>query len=154
MKKLNNFLFYLYFFFILFALLFKFGEVFTLTNWHPFATPFSAINFIPFAKSSMLAEILFNVVIFIPFGMLASGHFSKIRTVCLVIVLTSLSIESLQFIFSCGVSDITDLITNSLGGLLGVFAYKLGLREKATAILLILFLLALLALLTRIRFRA
>lgn len=38
------------------------------------------------------------------------------------IICTSLFFETVQFIFAIGASDITDLITNSLGGIIGVFA--------------------------------
>lgn len=37
------------------------------------------------------------------------------------IICTSLFFETVQFIFAIGASDITDLITNSLGGIIGVF---------------------------------
>ena len=42
-----------------------------------------------------------------------------------IIFLFSIVIECLQFIFSLGASDITDVITNAFGGLLGILVYKL-----------------------------
>ncbi|MCI9362155.1 MAG: hypothetical protein HFG65_14670 [Hungatella sp.] len=38
------------------------------------------------------------------------------------IICTSLLFEAVQFIFAIGASDITDIITNSLGGIIGVMA--------------------------------
>ena len=42
-----------------------------------------------------------------------------------IIVGSSLALETVQYILSIGSSDITDLITNSLGGIIGISAYNL-----------------------------
>lgn len=86
------------------------------------------INLIPFAESMVTngktnySEIINNVAAFIPFGifmgMLLQGQafFKKVAPV----FLTSLAFEVIQFVFSIGASDITDLLANTFGGLIGI----------------------------------
>lgn len=68
------------------------------------------------------SEILLNVIAFIPFGIYLSivknkwNFFQKV----LPIFLVSLSYEIVQYIFAIGGSDITDLIGNTLGGIIGI----------------------------------
>ena len=50
----------------------------------------------------------------------------------------SLAYETIQFIFAIGASDITDLICNTLGGLIGialVYVLSLVLKDKTNKIL-------------------
>ena len=89
-----------------------------------------AVNLIPFyydqlAHSSFhLKEVLYNVLAFIPAGFFFTA-FGKKKLVSGIAVcaLLSLVFESLQWIFALGASDITDLITNTLGGALGAGTY-------------------------------
>lgn len=86
------------------------------------------INLIPFAESVIVngkinfSEIFQNLFAFIPFGILISTILEKksFLSKLLPAFLASLAFEVLQFIFSIGASDITDVITNTLGGLLGI----------------------------------
>lgn len=70
-------------------------------------------------------EVISNVIIFIPFGILISmlkckkGVLAKI----IPIFLTSLSFEALQYVFSIGSTDINDLITNTVGGIVGIIIF-------------------------------
>ncbi len=94
-------------------------------------TDFRGINLIPFAGSVIknnqidIGEIIYNVLSFIPFGIYISmlkpswSFLKKIVPVAGV----SLLFEVLQFIFALGGSDITDLLGNSLGGIIGVGVY-------------------------------
>lgn len=72
----------------------------------------------------------------------------------------SLAVEIIQFVFAIGVTDITDVITNTFGGFLGLILYDLSKKyvnnEKldrfivvAGTILLIVFILLLGVLLSR-----
>ena len=88
-----------------------------------------AINLIPFyydqENSMHFKEVLYNVMVFIPAGFYLSAFFSR-KNVLLgtaATVLISLSFEIIQWIFSIGASDITDIITNSLGGLCGMLLF-------------------------------
>jgi glycopeptide antibiotics resistance protein len=94
---------------------------------------FRRINLIPFAGSVIknnqidIGEIIDNVFAFIPFGIYISmlkpnrPFLKKIVPIAGV----SLLFEVLQFIFAIGGSDITDLMGNTLGGMIGVGVYFL-----------------------------
>ena len=85
------------------------------------------INLIPFNQPSIvngkadISEIILNVLAFIPYGLFIH------------IFATSFIFELIQYIFAIGASDITDIISNTSGGIIGVvvsmFMEKL-LREN------------------------
>jgi glycopeptide antibiotics resistance protein len=118
-----------------------------------------SVNLVPFSNfSGSSGEIFDNVFVFIPFGLLMANNFKQLVLwrKLLVILIFSLTMEVLQYIFAIGASDITDVITNTAGGLVGFTAYTLGSRcvdqEKLDSFivrvgtpLLVLFLLALAA---------
>ena len=86
------------------------------------------INLIPFGGSLIVngeisfSEIIKNALAFIPFGILISALWDKKSSIkkLLPIILTSFIFETLQFVFGIGASDITDIISNSLGGVIGI----------------------------------
>lgn len=89
------------------------------------------INLIPFHESVIvnnrieLSEIYDNILVFVPFGIYVSmlkNHWSFLKKVA-PIAGVSLLYEVLQFIFAIGASDITDLIGNTLGGIIGIAIY-------------------------------
>lgn len=96
-----------------------------------------SINLIPFAESVIvngkiyLKEILYNLIVFIPVGIYIAILWKdkKIYQKILPILLLTLTYESLQYILHIGASDITDILMNSLGGILGIvfinFLYKI-----------------------------
>jgi len=88
-----------------------------------------SVNIIPFYYQDALAslgfhkrEVLLNVIVFIPFGlylkMLGMGNMRSI----LYGILFSFTLELCQFVLSLGASDITDIITNTLGTAIGLCA--------------------------------
>lgn len=86
------------------------------------------INLIPFRQSVIvngkieLSEIIQNAVAFIPYGLFIHVLWEKktlLRQSALIIC-TSLVFEIIQFTFAIGASDITDIISNSLGGIIGI----------------------------------
>ncbi|EQE44584.1 vanZ like family protein [Clostridioides difficile CD41] len=92
-----------------------------------------SINLIPFAGSLIInnrvdiSEIILNVAIFVPFGIyvcMLKEEWSFIKKV-IPIFITSLVFETLQYIFALGASDITDLIGNTLGGIIGIAVFML-----------------------------
>ncbi|MCM3707971.1 MULTISPECIES: VanZ family protein [Cytobacillus] len=94
-------------------------------------TDFREINFIPFAGSAIadgridFNEIILNVLVFIPFGIYISmlkPNWPFLKKI-VPVAGASLLFEILQFIFAIGGSDITDLLGNSLGGIIGVGVY-------------------------------
>jgi glycopeptide antibiotics resistance protein len=95
------------------------------------STDFRGINLIPFAGSVIknnqidIGEIILNVLAFIPFGIYISmlkPNWSFLKKI-VPIAGVSLLFEVLQFIFAIGGSDITDLMGNTLGGIIGVGVY-------------------------------
>lgn len=96
-----------------------------------------SINWIPFREAVLyqsrmdLNEILLNIFIFIPLGLYVGILFKQRNLIRKTAIFFSLSflLESSQFILKVGAFDITDLINNSFGGLLGLILFR-GL-EKA-----------------------
>ena len=91
-----------------------------------------SINFIPFSASLAvngrleITEIINNALVFLPFGVYLSmlrpkWSWLQITAVCFC---TSLCFEMLQLILALGASDITDIITNTSGGILGIALYR------------------------------
>lgn len=89
-----------------------------------------SLNLIPFADGGSFSEIIYNVIYFIPFGLLLNVNFKKIRFLpkFASVLVSSLTFEIIQFIFAIGVTSTTDVITNTVGGLLGLKLY--GLSNK------------------------
>ncbi|NFI56020.1 VanZ family protein [Clostridium botulinum] len=90
-----------------------------------------SINLIPFHESVIvnnrieLSEIYDNILVFVPFGLYVSmlkNNWSFLKKVA-PIAGVSLLYEVLQFILAIGASDITDLIGNTLGGIIGIAIY-------------------------------
>jgi glycopeptide antibiotics resistance protein len=82
---------------------------------------------IPFAGSSWgnVGEIVYNFVVFIPFGLLLSVNLKQAtlwRKLVFVFIF-SLTAEILQFVLAIGTTDITDVITNTFGGFVGLKLY-------------------------------
>lgn len=110
-----------------------------------------SINWVPFAGAVIvngriyLSEIFWNIACFAPVGIYLSilaDRWTLPQKVALIAAL-SFCYELLQYLFAIGASDITDLLMNTLGGLLGIDAFAL-LRKAAgnRAVLLINFLAA------------
>jgi glycopeptide antibiotics resistance protein len=90
-----------------------------------------AIELIPFYVveikdiSFFRSNLLYNFLFFIPFGVFISllkPDWTLLRKI-VPFVLLSLLFEILQYILGIGVSDITDLITNTAGGIAGIGVY-------------------------------
>jgi len=126
MRNIYKIVFGLYLFALLWLLLFKFSSdiISVLANLH-----IRELNLIPFAGYSQSArEMIDNVIVFIPFGILLGVNVKSFTfwQKLSIIGAVSLSVEILQYIFAIGVTDITDLITNTAGGLMGLGIYALG----------------------------
>lgn len=91
---------------------------------------YRSVNLIPLKGSAygeLSAEVLNNVYIFIPFGIYLSmlkGNRSFFQKT-LMITLTSAAFECIQYFFAIGASDITDIIGNTLGGIIGIVIYAI-----------------------------
>ena len=87
-----------------------------------------SLNVVPFSDASGSAgQSVENVLVFVPFGVLLGvnckrmGFWSKV----LIVLGASIAAETLQYIFAIGATDITDVITNTVGGLTGIIGYDL-----------------------------
>lgn len=70
----------------------------------------------------MVSNLLGNVILFIPFGMLSPLLFSwmcKPQRILILTLLFSFIAELIQFYFQIGVFDIDDIILNTLGSIIG-----------------------------------
>ncbi|MCL2113475.1 MAG: VanZ family protein [Streptococcaceae bacterium] len=119
MKKTLKIFLVFYLLFLIWLILFKF-------SFHPLRFLLlehtQSLNLIPFAMSGGRREVYLNVLVFIPFGLLLYPALEKssFGRKLLLIILLSLSFETLQYFLEIGASDITDVITNSFGGLIGL----------------------------------
>lgn len=124
-NKLTNALFIIYLVTLFWIIVFKFNVPFSYIG------DIRSINLIPFAESVIvngklhLNEIIMNVVIFVPLGIYSGVLFKRwtIRKKIFLSFLISLICEVLQFILAIGASDITDIINNTLGAVLGLVMY-------------------------------
>jgi glycopeptide antibiotics resistance protein len=118
---------------------------FSIEHIHFYKEP--RINLIPFhylyKDNSTGLEILFNIFFFIPYGFMLYT-FSQINHIgtyvpaaknikCILLstcigLLTSLLCEVTQYVFMIGISDITDLMTNTLGTVIGIIMSQLMIR--------------------------
>ena len=127
-KKLNltYIVFGIYLVYLCWAILLKLGTSFDsiphLRN----------INLIPFRGSVTtsrwgIRELAYNVLSFLPFGLYISiiknkwSFFKKV----LVAFLLSLSFEIIQYVFAIGASDITDIMNNTFGAIIGILVYAI-----------------------------
>lgn len=127
--RLTKIIFITYLIFLMWVILFKMDLVETLYRLQYRSS--RSINLIPFAGTAVYdgrldyLEIVLNICIFLPYGIyLPALHTGKSRLRdFLQIILSSFLFELLQFLLSIGVADVTDLLANSLGGLLGILLF-------------------------------
>jgi glycopeptide antibiotics resistance protein len=105
----------------------------------PFYSPAAderAVNLIPLMGSFdehgilIVWEIVYNILLFVPLGiylcMLREDW--PCRKKVIAIVGLTVTFEVIQFIFALGISDITDVLDNMLGGIIGIGVYTLLMR--------------------------
>lgn len=126
-KILSRGLLALYLMVLIWLVLFKLQfNILSVFNYHH-----RSLNLIPFAAPSIVngsfTEMRDNVIIFIPFGVLLNVNFENVGFLpkFAFILFFSLTCELVQFIFAIGAADITDVITNAVGGFLGLELYSL-----------------------------
>jgi glycopeptide antibiotics resistance protein len=122
----------LYISFILNIALFRFRAANPKTNWVPFH---SIINDWRYGGWGFVVNFLGNLVAFLPMGALPPLIWPR-RTALWHVVLfslaISLAIETGQYVSGRRVPDVDDLILNTVGGILGYLAWKLGRARSAT----------------------
>lgn len=110
----------IYLIFLTWGILFKFGAPIAFTSYR-------YINWVPFAEPLIIngqvvwLEVVFNLIAFIPFGLLlklTKPRWAVTKVVALGFLL-SLSYEALQWLLAIGMSDVTDLLMNTAGVAIG-----------------------------------
>lgn len=96
--------------------------------------PFNYAGTIP--PMAVLLEIISNVLIFIPFGFLLKKSFPRLGFLGSVFICFMLSsgFEVVQYKLAVGRFDVTDIITNTSGGMIGIVGFYVlwmyGQRKK------------------------
>ena len=119
-NRLTILLFIIYLIVIAWILLFKLGVHFSNIGKRN-------LNLIPFNGRLILnSENISNIVIFVPLGLYAGILFERwsFGKKILFFLLLSFIVEALQYILRIGVSDVTDIITNTIGGVIGLLLFK------------------------------
>jgi len=89
---------------------------------HPGIT-WRSINLVPFRNGNFdILEVLLNILLFIPFSFYIKLLYPKSSGFKAIILgfMLSLIYESTQYVLTIGFPDITDLIDNTLGAVIGV----------------------------------
>jgi glycopeptide antibiotics resistance protein len=128
-----------YLLFLTWAILWKCGALFIGDGAE------RTINLLPFNNNTTW-EMQFNIAVFIPFGFYLSAYKQKMKFVMLIVVtlFVSFALEAVQFALAIGRSDITDLLLNTLGGMIGIAGFSILSRlfgkngRKATFIVCVL----------------
>lgn len=78
-------------------------------------------------------DLLGNIILFIPFAffLVFVFHIKTLRRILFIALITSVSIEVIQFLLSIGVADIDDIILNMTGATIGAGTLKLLFKLKA-----------------------
>ena len=124
------------FVFIIYMLLLCWLVLFKLATGLEGIPHMRSVNLVPYGgslrggDSYFYAEILLNVLCFVPLGVYARifqrwRSFWRAALPCLAL---SLAFEAAQYAFAIGVTDVTDVIGNTLGGVLGIALYRAAKR--------------------------
>ena len=124
-KKLNlvTVLAFIYILFLIWLILFKLStpsEIMTMEHRR-------SINMIPFhydvETSAHFEEVIYNILVFVPFAVYLKMLGMSSKKAIFTGFVFSLMFELIQYMIGIGSSDVTDLIGNTAGTLLGVGAY-------------------------------
>ena len=125
-NQLTNVLFIIYLIALFWIIVFKFNLPFSnIGNMR-------SLNLIPFSEPLILNnkvsynELIKNVLIFVHLVIYVFILYKKWTSIKKIFLffLISLICEVLQYILAIGASDITDIINNTLGGIIGLIIYK------------------------------
>jgi glycopeptide antibiotics resistance protein len=106
--------------------------VFKLSVSFHYSGTMKGFNLVPFSAPMSLngkidyGEMILNIFVFVPMGIYVGILFKRwiITKKALLFFLVSLLCETLQYIYGVGAFDITDIINNTLGGIIGLIIYK------------------------------
>lgn len=113
----------IYLMILVWILLLKLGVQFSYTSER-------RVNLNPFSDiltgQGDVSERVLNILIFIPPGVYMGVLYRRYRFVkkLLIIFSITLVVESIQYLLKTGAFDTTDLLTNTLGGLIGLIFFR------------------------------
>ncbi len=92
----------------------------------PFKSIYNYVARSGFGNPIVVLNVIGNILIFIPLGtvLLLLSENPSPKNVIKTVFFTSLLVEVIQFIFAIGITDIDDIILNTIGGVLGVLFYN------------------------------
>ena len=87
-------------------------------------------------SKALFMDIVLNILLFVPFGMIVPVLFQKLRRIWVVPLglLCSFCIEGIQYLTALGMADVDDLINNTIGALLGFLIYLLFIRHSEKSV--------------------
>ena len=80
-------------------------------------------------------QITLNIILFIPFGytltsFLQEKGVNNLRPVLIAGAVLSITVEALQYLTSCGYTEIDDVINNTVGAVIGWWGYNQVLKKR------------------------
>lgn len=122
-NKSTLILFIIYLIALFWILLFKLGVRFSYMGDR-------RVNLVPFNKAFSngnidLGETIMNVIIFLPLGIYSGVLFKRwsFGIKVFFFFLTSLMFEVIQYLLSVGSFDMTDIVNNTVGGIIGLMLF-------------------------------
>lgn len=107
-------------------------EIYRSITLIPFKTIGYYVDILKYSTNAQLIltakiNLIGNVALFFPLGIYLRlfKNDSRISINLLIILLSSVAVEIIQYVLALGYSDIDDVILNMLGGVLGILFYKL-----------------------------
>lgn len=104
-------------------------ELIRTVNLIPFYSILKYHNGVGLKNPIAFLNVFGNILIFIPYGVFLEMFKYKFKfnskKVFSMIFITSLAIEAIQFLLGIGISDVDDIILNTVGGFIGIVSYKL-----------------------------
>ncbi|MCL2397616.1 MAG: VanZ family protein [Defluviitaleaceae bacterium] len=94
---------------------------------HPFASYIRALNTQPHLARIEIRNVIFNVIMFIPLGILlpmAHTKLQKFRILLPIAISATIIIETAQFITNRGIFSVEDMLHNTLGAVIGLVLLK------------------------------
>ena len=132
-KELSYLLFIIYLLSLFYIVTFQ-DDNFGLSNFIPFKEIFRY----KVTSKLFFKNIIGNILLFMPFGLFVSAYIDnrKILPVIALSIISSLSIESIQFLIG-RVFDVDDILLNVLGGTIGAVLFVLldKIRDKLPKVL-------------------
>ena len=121
MKQWSRSVLVAYLLFVLWLVLFRFSSHILIVLTQHQST---SLNLVPFAHNR-LREMVDNFVFFVPLGLLLGLSYkaASFKRKLAFVFFVSLFAEITQYVLAIGMADITDVIMNTLGGLVGLATY-------------------------------